>query len=155
MILVTAKQELERKSEWFCGVKFFCSNFKLEWENVVWTKIRFLASGFLSTCGNFTLIFFYLKFFGSHFFLNGFRNLFIVQTRPSFLFEPNFHFSLVVFCSHMAFWHTFSVFYFYFLIWFVEKWLSNTLIVRSRSSFLFSRWKFFELHVKTCPVFII
>ena len=34
-----------------------CSNFKVEWENCVWTKFRFLASGFLFTCGNFTLVF--------------------------------------------------------------------------------------------------
>ena len=27
----------------------------------------------------------------------------------------------------------------------------NSLIVRSRSSFLFSQWKFFELHTRTCP----
>ena len=27
----------------------------------------------------------------------------------------------------------------------------NPVIVRSRSSFLFSQWKFFELYVKTCP----
>ena len=43
--LVRPKQEVEQKSEWFSGVKF-CSNFKIEWENGVWTKIRFLASGF-------------------------------------------------------------------------------------------------------------
>ena len=49
VILVTPKQEVERKSEWFCGVKFFRSKFKVEWENGVWTKIRFLASGFLFT----------------------------------------------------------------------------------------------------------
>ena len=57
VILVTPKQEVERKSEWFCGVNFFRSNFKVEWENGVWTKIRFLGSDFLFTCGNFTLIF--------------------------------------------------------------------------------------------------
>ena len=28
--LVTPKQEVEQKSEWFSGVKFFCSNFKVE-----------------------------------------------------------------------------------------------------------------------------
>ena len=39
------------------GVTFFRSKFQVEWENGVWTKIRFLASGFLFTCGNFTLIF--------------------------------------------------------------------------------------------------
>ena len=30
VILVTPKQEIERKSEWFCGVYFFRSNFKVE-----------------------------------------------------------------------------------------------------------------------------
>ena len=33
MILVTPKQEMERKSEWFCGVNFFRSDFKVECEN--------------------------------------------------------------------------------------------------------------------------
>ena len=101
MILVTPKQEMERKSEGFCGVKFSRSKFKVEWENGVWTKIRFLASGFLFTCGNFTLIFtIFFNFLDRIFFLNGF---------------------------------------------------SNPFIVRSRSSFLFSQWKFFELYVRTCP----
>ena len=59
VISVTPKQEMERKSDWFCGVKFCPFNFKLEWENGVWTKLRFLASGFfLFPCGNFTLFFF-------------------------------------------------------------------------------------------------
>ena len=40
VILVTPKQEMERKSEWFCGVMFFRSNFKVEWENGVWTEFR-------------------------------------------------------------------------------------------------------------------
>ena len=100
VILVTPKQEVERKSEWFCGVKFFRSKFKVEWENGVWTKIRFLASGFLFTCGNFALIFSVFSIFWPDFFLNGFPNPFIVL---------------------------------------------------SRSSFLFSQWKFFELYVRTCP----
>ena len=89
MILVTSKQEVERKSEWFCGVNFFRSNFKVKWENGVWTKIRFL-----------TLIFCFFDFLDRIFFLNGF---------------------------------------------------SNPFIVHSRSSFLFSQWKFFELYVRTCP----
>ena len=41
MILVTPKQEVERKSEWFCGVKFFLSKFKVVWENGGWTKFAF------------------------------------------------------------------------------------------------------------------
>ena len=56
------------KSEWFCCVKFFRSSFEAEWENGAWTNVRFLASGFLFTCGNITWIFtvypiFYLIFF--------------------------------------------------------------------------------------------
>ena len=35
-------------------------------------------------------------------FLNGFPNSFINHSRPSFLFEPKFSFSLVFFCSHAA-----------------------------------------------------
>ena len=100
MILATPKQEMERKSEWYCSVKSFRFDFKVEWENSVWTKIRFLASGFLFTCGNFTLIFTVFSIFCLCFFRNGF---------------------------------------------------TNSLLVRSRSSFLFSQWKFFELLVRTCP----
>ena len=62
-------------------------------------KNRFLASGFLCTL-IFTVFF---RFFESDFFLNGFPNPFVVHSRPSFLFEPIFYFSLVLFCSHAAF----------------------------------------------------
>ena len=49
--------------------KFFRSNFKVEWKNGVWKNIRFLASGFLITCGDFTSVFYYLfSIFGSDFF---------------------------------------------------------------------------------------
>ena len=99
VILVTPKQEVERKSEWFCGVKFFRSKFKVEWENWVWTKIGFLASGFLYAAISLWFLLFF-RFFGSDLILNGFPNPFIV---------------------------------------------------RFRSSFLFSQWKFFELYVRTCP----
>ena len=95
MILVTRKQEVERKSEWFCGSKFFRLNFKVEWENGVWTKIHFLASGFLFTCGNFTLIFTVFQFFGSVF-LNGFPNPFIVRSGSSFRFSQWKFFELYV-----------------------------------------------------------
>ena len=76
---------------------FFRSKFKVEWENGVWTKVRFFSRGFLFTYGYFTFVF---DFLDRIFFLNGFPN-------PS--------------------------------------------IVRSRSSFLFSQWKFFEMYVRTCP----
>ena len=45
---------------------------------------------------NFDFLLFFL-FFGSIFFLNSFPNPFIVHSRPSFLLEQNFQFSLVVF----------------------------------------------------------
>ena len=70
------------------------------------------------------------------FFLNGFRNRFLVLSRPSVLFEPNFHFSLVIFCSHVHMRHFDIGFLFFFLI-FLEMGFLNSLIVRSRSLFCF------------------
>ena len=133
---------MERKSEWFCGVNFFRSNFKVEWENGVWTKIRFLGSGCLFTCGNFTLIFtVFFRFFGSNFFLDGFPNPFTAHSRPSFLFELNFHFSLVVFlftCGILTLIFCFFLFFdLIFLKWFSQftltqgdkaKWMCVTII---------------------------
>ena len=56
------------------------------------------GSGFLFTCGNFTLIFIvFFSIFLIGFFPNGFPNPFTAHSRPSFLFDLNFHFSLVVF----------------------------------------------------------
>ena len=107
MILVTPKQEVERKIGWFCGVNFFRSNLKVEWENGVWTKIRFIGSGFLFTCGNFTLIFLVFSiFFGSDLFRNGFPNPFIVRSWSSFLFSQWKFFELCV--------RTCPVMFFYF-----------------------------------------
>ena len=60
------KQEVDRKSEWFCGVKFFHSNFKVKWEKGVWTKIRLLASCFLFTCSILSLMFFVFSIFEGH-----------------------------------------------------------------------------------------
>ena len=65
-------------------------------------KFAFSLVVFLFTCGDFTLILIFFRFWIG-FFLNGFFNPFLVHSRPSFLFEPNFHFSLVDFCAHAAF----------------------------------------------------
>ena len=46
----------------------------------------------------------------------------------------------------MAFWHRFC----FFLPDFFRNGFPNALKVRSRSSFLFSQWKFFELYFRTC-----
>ena len=55
------------------------------------------------TCGNFTLILTHFNFLDRVFFLNGFPNPLIAHSRPSFLSEPNFYFSLFIFCSNAAF----------------------------------------------------
>ena len=96
MILVPPKQAVERKSEWFCGVKLFRSKYKVEWENGIWLKVRFLAYDSLFTCGNSTLSFAVFQFFGSNFFLNGFPNPFIVRSRSSFLFSQWNYFELYI-----------------------------------------------------------
>ena len=62
-------------------------------------KFAFSLVAFLFTCGKFTLIFTVFSILLDRiFFLNGFSNPFIFPSRPSFLFEPNFHFLLSVFC---------------------------------------------------------
>ena len=66
----------------------------------------------------------------------------------SFLFQPNFHFPASGF-FHMR--HFDIDFLTIFLIYFFRNGFPNSLIVRSRSGFLFSLWKFFELYVRTCP----
>ena len=81
------------------GREFFCSNFKVEWENGVWTRIRFLGSGFCSHAAISLWFLLFFRFFVSDFFLNGSPNPFIVHSRLSFLLESNFLFSLVIFCS--------------------------------------------------------
>ena len=60
----------------------------------------------------FFLLFF--RFFGSDFFLTGFPNPFTAHSRPKFLFELNFHFSLGVFLLTCG---TLTLFFcFFFLI---------------------------------------
>ena len=88
------------------------------------------------------------QFFGSDFFPNGFLNPFNLYSRPSFWFEPNFHFSLVVFftCGILK-----LIFCFFnFLSDFSEMDFPIHSVL-FRSSFLFSQWKFIELYVRTCP----
>ena len=104
---------------------------------------------FLFTCGNFSLI---LTVFWIGFLLTCFPNPFIDHYRPSFLFVPNFHFSLVAFCSHAAFWHWFSV----FLSKFFRNGFPNSLIVRSRSSFFVYSMKIFWIVRQdlSCYVFL-
>ena len=124
VILVTPKQEMERKSEWFCGVNFFRSSFKVEWGNGVWTKIRFLGIGFF--CSHAAISLWFLLFFrliGSDFFSKWFSNPFTAHSRPSFLFELKFHFSLGVFlltCGILILILFFSYLFSFFLKWFSE-----------------------------------
>ena len=90
-------------------------------------------------------------------FLNSFSNPFWVHSSPSFLFEPNFLFLLVVFCSHAAFWHWFTVFFFFkfFDLIIVGNGFPNSLLVRFRSNLLYSQWKIVELYVRTCPAMFV
>ena len=39
VIRVTLKEELNEEASDFVALFFFCSNFKFDWENGVWTKI--------------------------------------------------------------------------------------------------------------------
>ena len=67
------------------------------------------------------------------------------------MFEQKFALSVVVFCSHAAISLWFLLFYRFFGSDFFLNGFSKPFILRSRSSFLFSQWKFFELYVRTCP----
>ena len=81
-------------------------------------KFGFSVEIFLFRCGNFTLIFtgFFFNFLDRSFFLNGFPNPFTAHSRPSFVFELNFHISLVVFFVHMPHFDIDFLFFSYFLI---------------------------------------
>ena len=109
-------------------------------------KIRSLTSGFFVHMRQFHFDFYFLiKFF------LGFPNPFIVHSRPCFfLFEPNFNLSLLVFCSHAVFRHDFLIFLKKCSVIFFEMVFSKSLIIRSRSNFLCSQRKFFEMYVRTC-----
>ena len=48
MILVTPKQEVERKSEWVCGVNFFALNLKWSDKTVFEQKVAFFFVVFCS-----------------------------------------------------------------------------------------------------------
>ena len=60
-------------------------------------KLGFSVVVFCSHAAISLLFLLFFRFFGSDFFLNGFPNPFAAHSRPSFLFELNFHFSLAVF----------------------------------------------------------
>ena len=87
--MVTPKQEMERKSEWFCGVKFFRSNFKLSQKTVFEEKFAFSLVVFCSHAAISLGILLCFSIFGPIFFLNGFPNSFIVRSRPSFCLNQN------------------------------------------------------------------
>ena len=64
-------------------------------------------------CGNFNSIFTVYRFFGLDF-LNCFPNSFIVHSRPSVLFEPNFILSLLIFFHMRHFDIEFLIFFLFF-----------------------------------------
>ena len=65
---------------------------------------------------------FFFRFFGSDFFLTGFPNPFTAHSRPSFLFELNFHFSLGVFlCTCGILILIFCFFSYFFVLIFLKS----------------------------------
>ena len=78
------KQAVERKSEWFCGVNIFYSNFAVDWESGVWTKLCFLASGWFFHMRQFHSKTVFLLF-GSFYFLEFFFKWFSQSIHSSFL----------------------------------------------------------------------
>ena len=98
-------------------------------------KFGFSVVVFLFTCGNFTLIFTVFSIFWIGFFLNGFPNPFTAHSRPSFLFELNFHFSLVVFLFTCGILTLIFCLFLMFFSDFLKNGFLNSLIVHSRSSF--------------------
>ena len=145
-ILVTPKEEVVRKNECFCGVKFFCSNFKEK--TVFEQKFAFL----LVVCSHAAILFDFYCFFDFSEWINGFPNPFIVYSRPSFSVWPKFLFL----ASGFLFTCGILTLIFCFLKNFdLIFGFPNSLIVRSRSSlFLFSHKNFFELYVRICPAMI-
>ena len=84
VILVTPKQEVERKSEWFCGVIFFALDLKQSEKTVFERKFAF-SLVFCSHAAISIWFLLFFQFFGSDCYLNGFLNPFIVHFGPSFL----------------------------------------------------------------------
>ena len=146
MILVTPKHQVERKSEWFCGVNFLSSNFKVIEETVLEQKFDFSLMVFFHMRQFHFGFYCFFQFFGSDFFLNGFPNSFIVHSRPRFLLELNLHFSLVVFCSHAAISPWFLLFFDFWMFFFLNG-FPNSFIVHSRPRFLLELNLHFSLMV--------
>ena len=87
-----------------------------------------LEYGFWSRLRQFHFDFYcFFDFLDRIFFLNGFPNPFIVRSRPSFLFEPNFDFSVVVFCSHAAISLWFLLFFDFLDRIFFSKWFFQSI----------------------------
>ena len=79
----------------------------------------------------------FFDFLDRIFFLKRFPYPLIVHSRANFLLEPNFFFSLVVLFVRMR--HFDIEFFLIYLSVFFRNGFSNSLVVRSRSSFLFSQ----------------
>ena len=87
-------------------------------------------------------------------FLIGFPNPFTAHSRPNFLFELIFHFSLVVFlftCGILT-----LIFCFFFIFW--ADFFKMVFSIHSKSIlglvFLFSQWKFIVRQDLSCYVFL-
>ena len=74
MFLVTPKQEMERKSEWFCGVNFFALILKWNEKTVFEQKFAFSLVVFCSHAAISLRFLMSFRFFGLDFFLKDFPN---------------------------------------------------------------------------------
>ena len=93
----------------------------------------------------------FFRFFRSDFFLNSFPNPFIVHSGPIFfiLTKLTFLASCFLFTYGIL---ILILFFLNFLLWvFFRNGFPSAHIDHSRSNFLFSHWKLFELYVRTCP----
>ena len=142
---------MERKSERFWGVKLFRSNFKVNFKFQCLNKNLLSRLWFFVHMRQFHFDLYCFFNFLDRIFLNIFPNSFVVHSRASFLFEPNFLFSIEDFCSHAALWH--FLFKFFDPIFFINGFsIYSSFILLS--SFLYSQWKFFELYGRTCPAMV-
>ena len=124
--MITPKQEVERKSEWFCGVNFFALILKYSEKTVLEQKFGFSVVVF---CSHAAISLWCLLFFdfSKRIFSRWFSQSIHSHSRPSFLFNLNFHFSQVVFCVHMLHFGIDFLFFSYFLSNFKKQFFSQLI----------------------------
>ena len=122
--------------------KMFYSNLKVE-RKQCWNKHSVSGFRFYVHMRHYHFNFYWFFLFLDIFFIDVFSNHSKFILGLSFFFEPKFPFLVSVFFVHMRHSKFSSIFF--------GNDFPISLIVRSRSSLLFSQYKFFELYVRFCP----